>query len=79
MADEHCEGRLVAVTEGGYDLRALARLLDAVVDVLGAATPPSQRRGRRATVASSARRTSADRRGQGGVGAGLVRYNIRRS
>ena len=36
VADEHCEGRLVAVTEGGYDLRALRDCLIAVVDVLGA-------------------------------------------
>lgn len=34
VADEHCEGRLVAVTEGGYDLRALGDSLRAVVNVM---------------------------------------------
>ena len=34
VADECCEGRLVVVTEGGYDLRALAESLRAVVSVL---------------------------------------------
>jgi acetoin utilization deacetylase AcuC-like enzyme len=34
VADECCEGRLVAVTEGGYDLPALAACLQAVIGVL---------------------------------------------
>lgn len=34
MAAECCGGRLVAVTEGGYDLPALAQSLDGVIDVL---------------------------------------------
>jgi acetoin utilization deacetylase AcuC-like enzyme len=34
VADECCEGRLVAVTEGGYDLAALAGALRTVIDVL---------------------------------------------
>jgi acetoin utilization deacetylase AcuC-like enzyme len=34
VADECCGGRLVAVTEGGYDLRALADCVRAVIDVL---------------------------------------------
>jgi len=34
LADRCCEGRLVAVTEGGYDLRAFSESLAAVVDVL---------------------------------------------
>ena len=34
VADECCDGRLVAVVEGGYDLRALGECLRAVVDVL---------------------------------------------
>lgn len=38
-ADDCCEGRVVAVTEGGYDLTALAGSLRAVVDVLDGATP----------------------------------------
>jgi acetoin utilization deacetylase AcuC-like enzyme len=36
LADECCEGRIVAVTEGGYDLGALRDSLQSVVDVLGA-------------------------------------------
>ena len=32
LADEICGGRLVAVTEGGYDLHALGESLDAMVD-----------------------------------------------
>jgi acetoin utilization deacetylase AcuC-like enzyme len=39
VADECCRGRLVAVTEGGYDLAALAGSLRAAVDVLDASTP----------------------------------------
>src|SRR5215467_9099536 len=35
-ADECCDGRIVAVTEGGYDLRALRDSLVSVVDALGA-------------------------------------------
>jgi acetoin utilization deacetylase AcuC-like enzyme len=35
-AGELCAGRLVAVTEGGYDLQALGECLDATVDVLAA-------------------------------------------
>jgi acetoin utilization deacetylase AcuC-like enzyme len=38
-ADQCCEGRLVAVTEGGYDLAALAGSLRSVIDVLDGATP----------------------------------------
>jgi len=38
-ADRCCEGRLVAVTEGGYDLAALAGSLRLVIDVLDGATP----------------------------------------
>jgi acetoin utilization deacetylase AcuC-like enzyme len=34
VADECCQGRLVAVTEGGYDLAALAGSLRASIDVL---------------------------------------------
>lgn len=41
VAERCCDGRLVAVTEGGYDLRALGDCLRAVIDVLaGEATPP---------------------------------------
>lgn len=34
VADTLCHGRVVAVTEGGYDLLALARSLECVIDVL---------------------------------------------
>ena len=34
LAGEHCEGRLVSVLEGGYDLNALATCAAAHVDVL---------------------------------------------
>ena len=34
VADECCQGRVVAVTEGGYDLRALAASLDLAIDAL---------------------------------------------
>ena len=40
-ADECCEGRIVAVTEGGYDLTALAGSLRAVIGVLDGAAPLS--------------------------------------
>jgi len=35
LAERTCEGRLVAVTEGGYDLPALAASLDAMIAALG--------------------------------------------
>jgi acetoin utilization deacetylase AcuC-like enzyme len=58
VADECCGGRVVAVTEGGYDLRALADSIRAVVDVLSSdrATAP---RWPSSSVASSRGRTSA--------------------
>ena len=36
VAEECCEGRIAAVTEGGYDLRALADSLNAVIGALAA-------------------------------------------
>jgi acetoin utilization deacetylase AcuC-like enzyme len=33
VADRLCDGRVVLVTEGGYDLTALAECLQAVIDV----------------------------------------------
>jgi acetoin utilization deacetylase AcuC-like enzyme len=39
-ADRHARGRLVLVTEGGYDLPALGESLDAVVRVLAGDEPP---------------------------------------
>ena len=38
VADECCDGRVVSVTEGGYDLGALAASLRVVVDVLNDST-----------------------------------------
>jgi acetoin utilization deacetylase AcuC-like enzyme len=40
VADAHCQGRLVAMTEGGYDFRALAESAQAVVEVLAADRTP---------------------------------------
>ena len=57
VAEESCDGRMVLVTEGGYDLHAFAASLDAVVETLagpiGPATWP------RSDVASSRGRASA--------------------
>jgi acetoin utilization deacetylase AcuC-like enzyme len=41
VADEHCEGRIALVTEGGYDIRALAESMRSTIDALGSrnATP----------------------------------------
>jgi acetoin utilization deacetylase AcuC-like enzyme len=41
VAEECCAGRLVVVTEGGYDFRALADSLRAVVGVLASEAAPS--------------------------------------
>jgi acetoin utilization deacetylase AcuC-like enzyme len=38
VSDACCGGRMVLVTEGGYDLRALAASLDAVIDALSGPT-----------------------------------------
>ncbi|HEY6213502.1 MAG TPA: histone deacetylase [Vicinamibacterales bacterium] len=58
VAEECCRGRLVAVTEGGYDLQALAASLDAAVTALADSAPaaawPSS------GIASSRGRESAD-------------------
>jgi acetoin utilization deacetylase AcuC-like enzyme len=35
VAEECCRGRIVSVTEGGYDLHALASSLDAVIAAHG--------------------------------------------
>jgi acetoin utilization deacetylase AcuC-like enzyme len=39
IAEECCEGRMVLMTEGGYDLRGLTESLEAVVDSLGVSSP----------------------------------------
>jgi acetoin utilization deacetylase AcuC-like enzyme len=43
-AGRHCHGRVVAVTEGGYDLTALKACLESTITVLddGPLPPPSQ-------------------------------------
>jgi acetoin utilization deacetylase AcuC-like enzyme len=42
VAEECCRGRIVAVTEGGYDLQALAASLDAVIGALSASPAPAR-------------------------------------
>jgi acetoin utilization deacetylase AcuC-like enzyme len=39
-ADRHCQGRVVAVTEGGYHLKALHACLESTVEVLAGSPPP---------------------------------------
>jgi acetoin utilization deacetylase AcuC-like enzyme len=41
IADECCGGRVVAITEGGYDLEGLAASLRAAIDALDEGTPAS--------------------------------------
>ena len=41
VAEECCRGRIVAVVEGGYDLRALGESLDATIEVLNAPPAPA--------------------------------------
>ena len=49
-ADRHCHGRVVAVTEGGYDLTALKGCLESTIAVLdGAPVPPPAEAPRAAT------------------------------
>ena len=55
VADECCDGRVVAVTEGGYDLAALAESLRAAIGALE--DGPS--RGSRAAAADAAPRGEA--------------------
>ena len=59
VADDLCGGRIVAVTEGGYDMQALRQSLRAAIDVLAEphapspnwpATSPSSNRGREAAI-----------------------------
>jgi acetoin utilization deacetylase AcuC-like enzyme len=60
VAEECCEGRIAAVTEGGYDMRALTEALDVVVSVLSAG--PQAPRWPKAELVSAMR-------GRGGVDA----------
>ena len=50
-----CGGRLVVVTEGGYDLPALGACLDATVEVLSARRPGAAARPRRAPAGPASR------------------------
>ena len=59
VADECCGGRIALVTEGGYDLRALAASLDAAVQAL-ASSPPREPAWPASGVASDRGRRSAD-------------------
>jgi acetoin utilization deacetylase AcuC-like enzyme len=67
VAAECCGGRLVAITEGGYDLPALAESMQAVVDVLAgeraapARWPPSEIPSSRGRQAVDAVRSAAGR------------------
>jgi acetoin utilization deacetylase AcuC-like enzyme len=58
VADECCDGRMVLVTEGGYDLQALAASLNGVVQTL--AGPPGPAGWPKSEVASTRGRVSAD-------------------
>jgi acetoin utilization deacetylase AcuC-like enzyme len=42
VADECCRGRIVSITEGGYDLQALGSSLDAVIVAHGGVASPAQ-------------------------------------
>jgi acetoin utilization deacetylase AcuC-like enzyme len=58
VAAECCDGRMVLVTEGGYDLQALAACLDAVVETLAGRIGPAK--WPTSEVASPRGRASAD-------------------
>ena len=65
LADECCRGRLVSVTEGGYNLQALAASLDAIIDAHAAVVsapvswPSSGRAAERGLAAFEAVQTGA--------------------
>jgi acetoin utilization deacetylase AcuC-like enzyme len=42
VAERHCQGRMAVVTEGGYDLQALAASLDAVAETLNGLPQPAR-------------------------------------
>jgi acetoin utilization deacetylase AcuC-like enzyme len=58
VAERCCQGRLALVTEGGYDLQALAASLDAVAGTLSGSAQPA--RWPRSGVASDRGRAAAD-------------------
>jgi acetoin utilization deacetylase AcuC-like enzyme len=59
VAEETCGGRMALVTEGGYDLQALAASLDQTIEAL--VVPPAEPFWPDASVASRRGRTAADR------------------
>jgi len=58
VAERQCQGRMAVVTEGGYDLQALAASLDAVAETLNGLPPPA--RWPRSGVASDRGRTAVE-------------------
>jgi acetoin utilization deacetylase AcuC-like enzyme len=58
VAERHCQGRMALVTEGGYDLQALAASLDAVAETLNGLPQPA--RWPRSGVASDRGRAAAE-------------------
>ena len=58
VAERHCQGRIAVVTEGGYDLQALAASLDVVTETLNG-SPQAARwpRSGVASIAAGRRRT----------------------
>jgi acetoin utilization deacetylase AcuC-like enzyme len=65
-ADTHCHGRLVAVTEGGYDLGALKSCLESTVAVLAGSPPPAPAGPSAATTGRSRAAINAVRAAQAG-------------
>lgn len=58
VAERHCQGRMALVTEGGYDLQALAASLDAVAETLNG--PPQPAHWPRSGVSSDRGRAAAE-------------------
>src|SRR2546427_604282 len=65
VAEACCEGRIVAVTEGGYDLHALAASIDAVMETLS--QPVSDARWPSSGIASARGRASVEEIGRAHV------------
>jgi acetoin utilization deacetylase AcuC-like enzyme len=63
VAEECCRGRIVSVTEGGYDLKALAASLDAVIEAHTAATPAAPLMWPRSGIASTRAAATVDQLG----------------
>jgi hypothetical protein len=71
LADAICGGRLAVITEGGYDLRALAESLDAVCGVLEGTTSAPARDGLLGPTGRGDRAIAAVRAAQAARWAGL--------